>query len=124
MRRLIRQPLVLALFCGLLMPLAFAPFGWWPLAVVSLGGLFALIEPAAIRRSALRGFVFGVGMFGAGVWWIQVSVHQFGLPYYVFSVSMTALFVLGMSLYPALFAAAAACFNAPRVAMITAFPAL
>lgn len=87
---------------GAALPFAFAPYGLWPLAIVTLGALFGLWQGGSPRRAAGLGYVFGVGMFGHGVWWIQVSIHKFGLPIYTFSVSMTALFVLFMALYPAL----------------------
>ena len=93
---------LLALTAGLLLPCAFAPYGLWPLAVLSLALLFALLRDASPRAAAWRGYVYGLGMFGHGVTWIQVSIHKFGLPMYSFSVSMTALFVLFMALYPAL----------------------
>jgi len=93
---------LLALAAGLLLPFAFAPYGAWPLAIGSLAGLFALIRRVSPRTAAWRGWLFGIGAFGHGVSWIQVSIHKFGLPLYSFSVSMTALFVCFMALYPAL----------------------
>lgn len=41
-------------------------------------------------------------MFGIGVSWIQVSIHQFGLPVLTFSVTATALFIAFLALFPAL----------------------
>ena len=93
-----------ALLSGALLALAFAPFGLWPVAMLSLAALMALVRTGTPRRAAVLGWCYGLGMFGAGVWWIQVSVHQFGVPYYWFSVPVTALFVAGMACYPALFA--------------------
>ncbi len=93
---------LLALVAGLLLPFGFAPYGAWPVAIVSLGLLFALWRRASPRAAAWRGWLFGIGAFGHGVSWIQVSIHKFGLPLYSFSVSMTALFVLFMATYPAL----------------------
>jgi apolipoprotein N-acyltransferase len=40
-------------------------------------------------------------MFGTGVSWIQVSVHQFGLPVLAFSASVTLAFIAILALYPA-----------------------
>jgi apolipoprotein N-acyltransferase len=93
-----------ALGGGLLLPLAFAPFGLWPLAMVSLAVLLWTLRDVSPGRAAAIGWCYGAGMFGLGVWWIQVSVHQFGVPYYAFSVPVTALFIAGMACYPALFA--------------------
>lgn len=96
-----RARLVLAA-SGAVLPFAFAPYAWLPLAVLCLAVLFLLWQDITPREAALRGFCFGLGMFGHGVWWVQVSIHQFGLPLYSFSVTMTVLFVAFMALYPAL----------------------
>lgn len=93
---------LLALTAGLLLPFGFAPYGIWPAALLSLAALFALLRRTAPRTAAWRGWLYGIGAFGHGVTWIQVSIHKFGLPLYSFSVSMTALFVLFMATYPAL----------------------
>jgi apolipoprotein N-acyltransferase len=92
-----------ALMAGAALPLAFAPFGYYPLAVIALSVVFWVWSAAPTWvAAAFYGWLFGVGMFGVGVSWVQVSIHQFGLPLYSFSVTVTALFVLGMALYPAL----------------------
>ncbi len=92
----------LALGGGLLLPLAFAPFGLWPLALLAMALLFHCWTGATVRQAAWRGWLFGLGLFGLGVSWVQVSIHQFGLPSYLFSVPVTLLFVSFMALYPAL----------------------
>lgn len=93
-----------AALAGAVQPLAFAPFGWWPVTVLGFAVLLRALRGLPLRQAVLAGWTFGLGMFGCGVWWIQVSVHQFGVPYYAFSVTVTAVFVAGMALYPALFA--------------------
>lgn len=117
-----------ALCGGLLLPYAFAPFGWWPLAAVALALLIVAADTRQAKAAALVGWCFGLGMFGFGVWWIQVSVHQFGVPYYSFSVTTTAVLVAGMALYPAVYATllsiircrgVAACFVIPSLWVLT-----
>ena len=115
---------LLALISGVCLPFAFAPYGLWPLAVLSPAALLFLLQSISPRRALLLGWCYGIGMFGYGVWWIQVSVHQFGLPYYVFSVGVTALFIAGMALYPALFAGTLSRFVAARAPLVLAAPAL
>ena len=69
---------VLALVAGAGLPLAFAPAGAWPLAVLCPALLFALwarVRPAVAAR---RGLLFGAGMFGVGVSWVYVAIHDFG----------------------------------------------
>ncbi len=94
--------LVAALAAGATLHLAFAPYGYYPLAFLCLAALFWLWDGTEPKITALTGLLFGLGMFGFGVWWVQVSVHQFGLPIYSFSVAVTAGFVLILSVYPAL----------------------
>ncbi|MGE0858185.1 MAG: apolipoprotein N-acyltransferase [Gammaproteobacteria bacterium] len=94
----------LALAAGLALPCAFAPYALWPLALLAPALLLWLLRGLAPRPAARLGYLFGLGYFGHGVWWIQVSVHQFGLPYYSFSVTATALLVAYMALFPALVA--------------------
>ncbi len=91
-----------ALLGGAVMPFAFAPYGYYPLAILSLALLFYLWEASSPRLALIAGYSIGLGMFAHGIWWIQISVHQFGLPLYSFSITVTAGFVLIISLYPAL----------------------
>lgn len=91
-----------ALLGGAVMPFAFAPYGYYPLAILCLALIFYLWEASSPRLAIIAGYCFGLGMFAHGVWWIQVSVHQFGLPLYSFSIAVTAGFVIIVSLYPAL----------------------
>ncbi len=94
----------LAVCTGALVPCAFAPYGLWPLAMLGPAVLLLLVERLSPRHAAFVGWCWGLGLFGHGVWWIQVSVHQFGVPYYAFSVTVTALFIVGMAGYIATFA--------------------
>ena len=97
-----RLRLILALGLGLVLPLAFAPFHAAWLVPLVLAALFLCWHRQPPRHAAWLGYAFGLGFFGVGVSWVQISIHQFGLPLYSFSVSMTALFVAFMALYPAL----------------------
>ncbi len=92
---------VAAFVAGSLLPLAFSPFDLFPLAVFSPALLFVLWLEASPGRAVFRGFLFGLGMFGIGVSWVYVSMHNFGnmpAPLAGFAV---LLFVTGLSLYPA-----------------------
>ncbi|MGH8580442.1 MAG: apolipoprotein N-acyltransferase, partial [Gammaproteobacteria bacterium] len=93
---------ILALSAGLILPFAFAPFGWFPLAVLAPALIFSVWDSASAGRALWRGWLFGIGMFGVGTSWIQISLHQFGMPVLAFSVSATALFIGFLAVYPAL----------------------
>jgi apolipoprotein N-acyltransferase len=62
--------LSIALGSGLLVSLAFPPAGWWPLAFVALTPLLWLLRSCGARRGAALGFAFGVGCYGATLYWI------------------------------------------------------
>ena len=118
--------LLFALVAGLVLPFAFAPYGWWPLAGLAPAVLLVLLRGRDARQAVRVGWCFGVGMFGHGVWWVQVSVHQFGLPHYAFSVTATAVLVAFLALYPALFAGLTRVLPAPseRYRQLLLAPAL
>jgi len=91
---------VAALFFGALVPLAFAPFDFFPLAFVSLSALFYIfLNTNSLKRVFLRGYLFGVGYFGIGVSWVSVSMVRFGGISLPLSIALTALLVLFMALY-------------------------
>lgn len=69
---------ILALLAGGALPFAFAPFEWRWLAFVSLAMLFFLWSQGSVRVVVLRSFLFGIGMFAVGVYWVYYSLHLFG----------------------------------------------
>ncbi|MEE8342847.1 MAG: apolipoprotein N-acyltransferase [Gammaproteobacteria bacterium] len=91
-----------AALLGLLMPLAFAPVGWFPLAVLMPAGLIALWEEITPRRCFWRGWLFGIGMFGAGVSWVYISIHTYGRAAVPVALLATLLLVAVLALFPAL----------------------
>lgn len=89
----------LALLAGGILPLAFAPFQWAPLALLSPAFLLWGLQETNSKSSTLKlGFYYGIGCFGVGVSWIFVSIHQFGQA----PVPLAALITLGFVLLLAL----------------------
>lgn len=70
--------LLAALAAGAGLPLAFAPFGLSPAAVVSLALLWLTWDGASPVRAARLGFCWGAGAFLAGTYWLYISIHIFG----------------------------------------------
>ncbi|MEX1081070.1 MAG: apolipoprotein N-acyltransferase [Halofilum sp. (in: g-proteobacteria)] len=91
-----------ALIAGAALVLAFAPFGWWPLAVLAPACLFWLWRDCGRGRAAWRGWLFGLGYWGAGVHWIYFSLHHFGAAVAPLAALLTALFAMGLALTLAL----------------------
>lgn len=93
---------LVALLAGSALVLAFAPAGIWPLAPATLLLLYLLLQGRAPGHAALIGWAFGLGYYGFGINWVYHSLHIFGGAAASFAVILTALFVLIMSLFPAL----------------------
>lgn len=91
-----------ALIGGAILPLAFAPFHLYLIAVLSPAILFATWLSASPKRALWRGWLFGVGMFGIGVSWVYVSIHEFGNTAAPLAAFFTALFVMVLAIFPAL----------------------
>ena len=102
------RPLALAASFGLLHAASFAPWGAWWLQLIVLFGLAALTQAMihhrrSPRQVALAGLLFGFGWFLAGVGWLFVSMHTYGL----MPAPLALLALVLFALYLALFAAAA-----------------
>lgn len=94
---------LLAPLLGALAVFGFAPFHLWPLPFLSLGLLFLLWRRSGGPwRSALLGFVWGLGFFLTGVSWVYVSLHDVGGMPLPLAALATFLFCAYLSLYPAL----------------------
>ncbi len=100
--RVNRFYLFVSLLAGMILPFAFAPFSFFPLAVISPAILFYLYLHLSTARAALAGFVFGLGYFGVGVSWVYVAFHDFGNTAVLISAMMTAIFVSVLALLPTL----------------------
>ena len=86
---------------GAALPLAFAPFGLFPVAFASLAALFlAWRDCRTPRRACLRGWLFGLGAFGAGASWVRES-FAFGNVPDALGLVLAAGFVGCLALYPA-----------------------
>ncbi|TCJ12977.1 apolipoprotein N-acyltransferase [Parasulfuritortus cantonensis] len=100
--RLILATRLLPLLLGGISVLGFAPHYLFPLPVLALAGLFRLLRDAGQREAALRGWLFGLGWFGAGVSWVYVSMHDVGGLPVPLAGGLTLLFAAFLALFPAL----------------------
>ena len=89
-----------ALIAGLLFPLAFAPYDLWPLLFVSVAAGFWCQQQAATGKEAfLRGWLYGLGMFGFGVSWVHVSMNDYGYMPLWMAIPFTAIFAAFLALF-------------------------
>ncbi len=94
-----QDAIVLLVGSGLV--LSFAPFGFYPLAIIFPALLFHFWSEATPARSAWLGFIFGLGLFGTGASWVYVSIHEFGFMPAPLAAFLVFLFVAFLSLFPA-----------------------
>lgn len=99
---LTRFPAFIAFVLGVLSVLCFAPFSLgWGLPLI-LAALFGLWQQATPRQAAWRGTCFGLGLFLAGVYWLNISLTVYGGMPLPLALVGTSLFALYLSIFPAL----------------------
>jgi apolipoprotein N-acyltransferase len=92
---------VLALLAGAVLPLAYAPYDlFWtaPLAVAALCTVWRGATPA---QAFWRGLLFGIGSFGFGVYWVYISIHDFGQAHVLLAAGLTIGLVLTLAAFGA-----------------------
>ena len=105
---------IVSLAAGVLAVFGFAPFGIFPLAILSLAVLFTQCLRAENIYTATRiGWSFGFGLFGAGIGWIYIALHDYGDMPFIFAFPATALFSAFLALFPATVAYAQAKLRGP-----------
>ena len=88
-----------SLLLGALNVFAFAPFGLWPLQLLCVAGLFALVlHAAAVRHAFVFGWLYSFSWTCTGVHWLYISLHDYGgMPGWL-TVLAIALLALGLGL--------------------------
>ncbi|MFV0576119.1 MAG: apolipoprotein N-acyltransferase [Vibrio sp.] len=94
---------LLAAFIGAATTLAFAPFAYWPIAILSPFILLLLLNNQSTKAGFWIAFAWGLGQFGTGINWVHVSIDTFGGMPKIASVTLMSLLVAYLALYPALF---------------------
>ena len=93
---------IIAFLSGIIGVFAFAPYHFYPLAILSLIGILTAWLTCTTQRQAFKaGFVFGIAYFGLGVHWIFISIYEFGHAPAWISALLTALLILVLALFPA-----------------------
>lgn len=92
---------LLAFGAGAGLPLAFAPFDFFPLSFISLFLLLKVWQHASAKQAAWHGFMFGIGYFSVGISWVYISFTEFGGVHWAVSAFVTASLIVFLSLYPA-----------------------
>lgn len=90
---------LLALAAGVMAVLAFAPFGWYPLGIVALALWYQALRGSAGRSAFGLGWLYGLGLFGVGVFWIRISLNEFAQLPALAANGLMVLFIAAMALY-------------------------
>ena len=102
-----RRRVVVALLAGGASVFAYAPFEWYPLALIAVGMLAWLLAGVArIRHGFALGFAWGFGAFVGGVSWLYVALERYGGMPAPLAALAIALFCAYLALYPGLAGAA------------------
>lgn len=124
------QTFGIAWIAGALNVFSFAPFGFWPLQIATLALVFHFIISApSIRSAALIGWLYGFGWTVCGIYWLYISMHDYGgMPAPIAALAVVLLAMV-IGIYSALVAGIAAWFQRRRSAsmwsmLILVLPAL
>lgn len=93
------RPELLALAAGAMLVLGYAPFSWYPVGLIALAVLVHTLSAGTPGAGFRRGLLFGLGLFGFGVFWIRISLNEFGNMGAGVANLLMALFVLVVALY-------------------------
>lgn len=97
-----KRPRLAAFLLGALAVFGYAPFYLYPVPILTLAGLFLLLQGAVSpRRGFVLGYCYGLGLFGTGISWIYVSLHDFGGMPLPAAALATAAFCAFLALFPA-----------------------
>ncbi len=107
---------------GALLPFSLAPYHCWPLALVCIALFADLLPQQTPKQALLRGWSFGTGLWGVGVSWLFVSIHEYGYtPAWL--ASLMVLFVaIVMGSFTGLMAYLYRRFNLDKHALLTFAP--
>ena len=96
-------PALLLAGLGALNTLAFAPFTYHMLPLLTLSVLaWCLLQAQNPKQAALFGYAYGLGWFGVGISWVHVSIATFGGMPLIASLAIMALLIGYLALFPAL----------------------
>ncbi len=93
---------LLSPIAGVLLTFAFSPFEYSYLAVISLVFIFLAWLDCSPARAVFRGYLYGLGLFGSGISWVYISIHDFGGAPVFGAVLLTTAIICFWALFPAL----------------------
>lgn len=87
---------------GSILTLAFAPFAYKALAIISLMAFLKINDSAKNPRDAFKlGYFFGCGFFITSIYWIYVTLFYYGHFHFVLATIITILLTAVLGVFPA-----------------------
>lgn len=120
----------MALLAGACNVFAFAPFGYWPVQIVALALLFhLLLQVRSVKAGVLLGWLYGFGWSVVCVYWLYISMHQYGGMPAALAALAVALLAMVLGAFSALASGLAARFQRNRsvagwIMLLLVLPAL
>jgi len=97
-----RSSSIVLILLGAFSILGFAPFYFFPATIISLIGVcYFWYASTSAKQAAYIGFMYGLGLFGAGIYWIYISLHTFGGMPALMAGFSTLVLAAFMALFPA-----------------------
>lgn len=87
---------------GVSLTFAFAPYGYAYAAFPALMFLYRSWTVCSLGQAAFLAYLFGLGFFGTGIWWVYISMHDFGGADPMSACLLTLLLVGVWALFPAM----------------------
>ncbi|PPI88047.1 apolipoprotein N-acyltransferase [Candidatus Pantoea edessiphila] len=118
--------LFLAFITGACGVFAFSPYDFWSISILSLSGLQILTLNRTSKQCVAIGFIWGLGLFSFGLYWISPTIVNFsGIATYK-SIIILIIFNTYLSSYPAIFAGLLnnICINTNFLRLVLISPAL
>jgi apolipoprotein N-acyltransferase len=96
-------PFLIAFALGAATVLGFAPFYIFPIPIIAIAGLCVLwLKTSTPRTAWILGFSYGLGLYCVGIYWIYISLHDFGGMPWWFAGFCTFFLCAFMALFVAL----------------------
>jgi len=89
----------LALCAGVVTLPAFAPVSLYPFAVLGPALLFLLLRGLQPGAAFREGWLYGLGLLGPGVFWMHISIDQFGNVGTPLAILITLAFIAAVALF-------------------------
>ena len=97
-----RNVAIAIILSGAIQTLTYAPFDFWllgPLSIILLLWATQALDFNNKGKPFFYGWLYGLGLFGAGVTWVYVSINTYGHASPPLAGTLTLVFVAGLALF-------------------------